>query len=350
MKKTLLFCSLACQILTGTAIYSINEPLFIEQETPGSIFVNNRILANVDGKAISVIDLMKKMDVRFYKQYPQYTSNVEARYQYYNINWKRILKDVIDKELILADALEHEVKVSNGDIRQELESLFGPNIIINLDKVNLSYDEAWKLVHEDIMIRRMLYYRANAVAMKKITPQIVRNAYDEYAKENINAEEWQYSVITIRDTDPIRGEATAKFIHNTLTEQSVSLTDLPAQLKNSIDDAVKVTISEEFHHGKKDLSPAYKEALSSLGANTYSQPIAQVSRNKETVFRIFHLKEMIPEGATPFYEMDTKLKNELLDHAIDIETEAYLKKLRRHFNVQEVQDLISDDFEPFLLK
>lgn len=350
MKKTLLLYSFACQILSGTIAYAINEPLFVEQPTANSIFVNNRIIANVHGKAISVIDLMKKMDVRFYKQYPQYTSNVEARFQYYNASWKRILRDTIDKELILADAIEHDVKVSNGDIRQELESLFGPNIIINLDKVNLSYDEAWKLIHEDIMIRRMLYYRANAVALKKITPQVVREAYDEYAKENINDEQWQYNVITIRDTDPVRGEASAKFVHTALTEQSVSLTNLHEQLKHAIDDTVKVTISEEFHHGKNDLSPAYKEALSSLGANTYSQPIAQVSRNKETVFRIFYLKEMIPEGATPFYEMNTKLKNELLEHTIDLETDAYLKKLRRHFNVQEVQELIADDFEPFLLK
>lgn len=349
MKKTLLF-SIAFQILTGV-VYSINEPLFISQEAPTSIFINNRILAQVNGKAISVIDLMKKIDVKFYKQYPQYTSSLEARYQFYNFSWKHILKDLIDKELVLADALEHEIKISNGDIRQEMETLFGPNIILNIDKVGITYDEAWKMVHEDLMIRRMLYYKANAVALRKITPQVVRNAYDEYAKENINEEEWQYSVITIRDSDPIRGEEAARFIHHTLTDLSVPLSDLPAKLKELLlNDAVKVTISEEFHHGKKDLSPAYKEALSSLGANTYSQPIAQQSRNKETVFRIFHLKEMIPEGATPFYEMDNKLKSDLINQTVDDETEAYLKKLRRHFNIQEVQEMISDDFQPFILK
>ena len=32
--------------------------------------INNRILANVNGKPISVIDAMKKMDVIFFRQFP----------------------------------------------------------------------------------------------------------------------------------------------------------------------------------------------------------------------------------------------------------------------------------------
>lgn len=349
MKKIILISSIAFQVFTGT-IYAIGDSLFT-QNTPASILVNNRILAKVNDKAISVIDLMKKMDLKFYKQFPQYASSVEARYQFYNLSWKRFLEDVIDKELILADALDHDLKVSNGDVRQEMETLFGPNIILNLDKMDLTYEEAWKMVQEDLMIRRTLYFRANAIAQKKVTPQVVKNAYDEFAKDNINAEEWRYVVVTIRASDPTLCEITAKSIHHALTELSIPLSDLPDKMKDlGLDETAKITVSEECHHGKNDLSPAFREALSPLGANTYSQPIAQQSRNKDTVFRIFYLIEMIPEGATPFHEIDGKIKNDLLDKAIDVQTEAYLKKLRRHFNVQEIQELTSDDFQPFILK
>src|SRR5262249_17801417 len=149
------------------------------QEDKAHIVVNNRILARINEKAISVVDLMKKLDVLFYREFPQYTSSKVARYQFYQANWKNVLQELIDKELILADAEENKLPISSGDVRQEMEQLFGPNIIANLDKVGLSFDDAWKIVQGDITIRRMMYMRVNAKAMRQVTPQDVWAAYEE---------------------------------------------------------------------------------------------------------------------------------------------------------------------------
>lgn len=353
MKKKLLIAGAIFQMTAGNVV-AIGDSFTLGQELPSQIFVNNRILATVNGKPISVIDIMKKMDMMFYSQFPQYTSSVEIRHQFYQVNWKRVLQDLIDKELVLADAEEHEIKLTNGDIRQEMETLFGPNIILNLDKVGLTFDEAWKMVRGDLIIRRMVFYRANSKGINKVTPQRVKEAYEQYAKDNVRPDEWHYMVISIRDQDAKRGAEAASFVRQLLVEQGVSYKELPEKLAESpFASATKVSISQDFQHGEKDLSPAYKEVITTLGDGGYSQPIPQKSRNdNSTLFRVFHLKKFTPSGVQPFSEVENQLKEQLLNKAINKETEAYLLKLRRHFNVQEGYnpELSSDDFQPFVLK
>jgi hypothetical protein len=354
MKKVILFLSLFLQIsILHTSVHS--EPFMLGQEPEKQVFVNNRILAKVNGKPISVIDVMKKMDVHFYRQYPQYASSPVARFQFYQISWKQVLNELIDKELLLADAEEHHLTVTSGDIRQEMEDLFGPNIIANLDKINLSFEDAWKIVQEDSIIKRMLYVRAHSKGTRKIIPQDVRKAYEEFAKENTRPDEWHYIVISIRDPDSAQGAEVANFAYQLLLDQKVPFNDIPKHATSFANwkSTTKVSVSEEFKHTAKDLSPTYKEVLDKMPPNSFCRPISQKSRkDNASVFRIFYLKEMVPGGVVPFSEVEAKLKDQLVDQAIAEETEAYLKKLRLHHNVQEglLLDLEADNFQPFVLK
>src|SRR5665647_380424 len=111
MKKILF--PLFLTLLASTAIEAKQDSFLFGHEDNVHILVNNRVLAKVNGKAISVIDVMKKMDVLFFRQFPQYTSSVPARFQYYQANWKNVVKDIVDKELILADAAENTLPVTN---------------------------------------------------------------------------------------------------------------------------------------------------------------------------------------------------------------------------------------------
>ncbi len=110
--KSLIFFSYF--LLICSAVEGKNESLLL-QEAPQKIAVNNKILAKVNGKVISTVDIMKKMDMQFYKRFPQYVTSVEARYQFYLANWGHVLQEFIDKELILADAAESKIEVSSGD-------------------------------------------------------------------------------------------------------------------------------------------------------------------------------------------------------------------------------------------
>jgi hypothetical protein len=325
------------------------EPFSFGKGDSTKVVVNNRILANVNGKSISVIDLMKKMDLLFYREYAEYASIPQARQQFYQANWKHVLNEIIEKELIMADAEEIKIPMSAGDVRQEMERLFGPNIITNLDKIGMTFDEAQEIVKGDLLIQRMLFVRVNSKAMRNVTPLDVRNAYEEFAKTNILPPEWIYQVISIRDKDSTSGAETANLAHHLITDEKIPLNELAAKIKES--SAIKtsqVTISEELKNNEKELSPAYKEALQQLTSNSYSMPSAQTSRSdKSTVFRIFYLKEYLPGGAPPFAQVQSQIKDALLEKSIIAESTAYLNKLRRHFDVQE---MVPDDFQPFVLK
>lgn len=315
---------------------------------PEHVVVNNRILAKVNGKAISVIDLMKKMDILFYREFPQYASFPEARFQFYEANWKPILQELIDKELIIADAEENKMPVSSGDVRQEMERLFGPNIIANLDKINMSFDEAWKIIQGDILLHRMLFVRVNSKALRQITPSDVYAYYQEFAKENVKLPTWSYQVISIRDKDPSNGAVTANIVYHLLSEEKVPLADLPTKLEEiPLISSSKINVSDLFVHTEKEMAPSYKDIVEKLAADTYSAPVIQQSKDKSKVFRLFYLKESSPGGAPPFCEVEGILKEKLIEKEVAERAKAYVKKMREHFDIQEMAPA---DFVPFVLK
>lgn len=349
MKKILLLFVIA---IAFVSLEAKNSSFMLGEGEPEHIFINNRILARVNNKAISVMDVMKRMDMMFYRQFPEYTNSAAARFQYYQMNWKAVLDELIEKEMIVADATEHKLAVTSGDIRQEMETLFGPNIIVNLDKVGLSFDEAWEMVKNDITIRRMVYLMSNAKALKKVIPKDVRKAYEEYSKENVRPEQWQYQVLSIRSSDAEQGNHAAEWAFQQLADKKTSMEELVEKMKTDEAFNVKATVSELLTHEEKDLSNAYKEALSALASDSYSKPQSQTSRvDKSTVYRIFYLKEHRQAGVPALNEVEKSLQDKLLDEAVEKETIAYLDKLRQHYHLKKDQlDLFSDGFEPFALK
>src|SRR5579872_3060389 len=97
------------------------------------ISMQNTILAKVNGTTISMMDVKKKMDILFHQNYPQLADSNQARFQFYEVSWRHVLMEMIDHELILADAAEKEVKLTDGEVREEMEARFGPNVMLTLD-------------------------------------------------------------------------------------------------------------------------------------------------------------------------------------------------------------------------
>jgi hypothetical protein len=344
MKKYFLSLLALPVILSAAAI----DPLLLPKDDHLKIVVNNRVLAKVHGKPITMIDVTKRMDILFLKQFPEYTNSVQARFQFYNANWKRTLDDLIDKELVLADAKEIKMEVANGDVRQEMEELFGPNIILNLDKIGLSLDEATKIVSGDIAIRRMMFLKVTSKALGKITPQIVKTYYDQWAVKNQQPALFVYRVITVRDKDSSRGAETANSLFEDLKIMSA---EDALKSKESVKDTINV--SEEFNHIEKEIAPANKDILLSLSEGQISEPQAQKSRtSNSTVFRIFLLLKKTKEGAPSYNDVEGNLKGELLEIAASEEHKTYMNKLRRHYGVSEdhLKEMTPGEFTPFILQ
>lgn len=320
------------------------------------IYINNRILTRINGKPITTFDLMKKMDLLFYRQFPQYTASVDARAQFYDMSWKYVLEEIIDKELILADAEETKIEVSSGDVRQEMESSFGPNIIANLDKAGITFDEASKIMQDEIIMRRMISGRVHAKALRQVSPIKVKKAYEEFIQDPASAKltQWTYRILTIKERTLLKTEETADAAYR-MIQEGIPFDQIPDKLKaaNLIGRKGKVTISAPIKQNDQELSKEYRKTLTSLNSGAYSQPFAHRSRtNNATVFRILFLQEKIPGGLPTYKEMEPILKDKLLDKAVDRETNIYLQKLRHHYHVgkNDVDDYLPANFQPFVLK
>lgn len=336
---------------------AIAESRLAVPDQPTKLIIHNRILAKVNGTAISTYDVARKMDMLFYKQFPEYLTSVPARFQYYQANWKPVLEELIHKELVIADGQQSKIEVSNGDVRQEMESLFAPNIIENLDKAGMTFEEAAKMVQGDILIKRMLNYKVNAKALRLVTPSKVRQTYEELIKNSENARPnmWSYQVITVRDRNPKKTEETANLVYKALIEDKIPMDQLVSYLKENklLGVKAKVTVSDVIANNETELSEAYKKILMNMQPGMISEPASQKSRaDKTTVYRIFYLKDMVLGGMPAFQEVENTLREQLLNQVADQETEAYLSKLRNHFHVREedLNAMIPSNYQPFSIK
>lgn len=352
MQKILFTTFLGIGILSTPSLLqgSRDSSFFSSMNQPKHVEFNNCLLARVNGKPITLYDVVKKLDLIFFRQFPEYKDVLEAKYQFYLINWKAILKDLIEKELVLADAEENNFKVSSGDVRQEMEKLFGPNIIANLDELGLSYDEAWNILKGDLTIRRMMIGRIQSKTIQAITPQAVKTAYEKYAVENRHPETWKYHVISFRDKDPTKAAEAANLAHFLLTHDKVTLNNLSQELtQRSVEKETNINISEEFKHTPKEVSEQYRDILSTLDSGKISHPVAQKSKTaKGTVFRIFIVTAKEPEGADPLEKVENTIKDKIFNEVSAKETEAYFLRLRKHFAVQEY--VAGENYQPFFLR
>ena len=118
MRHRLLITTLS--VFTLTAGLQANLSLMDSNQSSQHLVVNNRILAKVNDKTISVLDVMKKMDVFLTRYYPHLSDSTTARYQYFSSQWKDVLSQMIDNELMLADAEKLELKVTDAEVRETI--------------------------------------------------------------------------------------------------------------------------------------------------------------------------------------------------------------------------------------
>ncbi|MBX7067240.1 MAG: SurA N-terminal domain-containing protein [Parachlamydiales bacterium] len=336
MKKTLLFLAAAIGLCANP---------FLEYTSNQKIGVQNAILTKVNGKTISMMDVKKKMDLIFHQNYPQYIESSQARFQFYETSWRQVLRDMIDNELIISDALDKEIKLTDGDVREVMEERFGPNVMQTLDKIGLTYDETWKMVKNELIVQRMTWWFVQSKAVNSVTPQDIRQAYRLYLEENPPYTEWKYHVISIRMDQA--DDMAAKQIYDALCASE----NMPTKetLKSFESEGISVTLSSEFIAKSQDLSETHKAALADLAFGEYSKPAMQTTKDKKALYRVFYLVEKTDFPAPSFEVLSAQLKNGLIQEAIVHESDAYLKKLRKFYGFDGNQ-AIPDDLQPFSLQ
>ena len=317
-------------------LFSASTLLGVDFSDNQKIAVQNTILAQVNGHTISVIDVKKKLDLAFHKNYAHLEHSPQALFQFYETSWKSVLTEMISHQLILADASEKGIPLSDGEIREEMEGRFGPNIMLTLDKIGLTYDETWQLIKDELIVQRMTWWFIHSKAINQVTPQDIRQAFRVHLKEHPAYDQWTYQVISIRGAN---SEEIASKVYHSLKEHG--LRDI-----QTIDPSVQ--ISSEFCATDKELSEAHFAALSKLSPGEYSLPTFQKSKQAgETVARIFCLKEKTNYPAAQFEALLPNLRSELIQKAAMQESNAYLGKLRKSYAYYEN---VPNDLHPFSLR
>lgn len=312
-------------------------PLSAPQEGP-SISVHNSILVQINEKNVSVVDVMKKMDIAFHQQYPHLASSTEARYQFYEASWRRILKEIVQQELISTEATRREITVTDGETREEMERRFGPNIMRTLDQLNLPFDEAWEFVKSDLLYQRMTGYFIYMKAVQRLTPQDIRNAYRLYVKDHPAFREWHYQVVALPNATPEQAAQLCELLKNSGSSPQLSL------LQETFP---STQISAEYRTPDSDLSASYQKTLSSMTPASYSEPMFSSGRA-----RIFYLHEATDHSAPTFEEMESKLREVILQELLTEESNSYFAQLgkRFEFDLAQLDGESMNSLHPFSLE
>ncbi len=317
------------------------------QDSGKKIAVQNSILAKVNGTTISMLDVKKKMDMLFYQHYANLSHSNTARYQFYEKSWRPILMEMIDHELILADAQEKEIKLTDSEIREGLESRFGPNVLSTLDKIGLTYEEAWKMLKNELLVQRMSWWFVQYKAIQSVTPQAIRDAYQSYLKENPPYQELKYRIVSIRGDELA---TKAEKVLQVLIEKGMSPELLVEAL---IETDPSIQVSTEYTASDLEISESHRSALASMAPGSYSLPVIQKSRSdNKSIARIFYLAAKTDHSAPAFQELSSSLRDGLVNKAIAEYSKNYVAKLRRHFgfDTEFIQEKLPEDLHPFSLQ
>ncbi len=342
--------------LNGVSDWNSTELTRVEKNArPSRIIIDNRVLANVNNHPISVMDVMKKMDTYFYRDYPHLVDSDIARYQFYKGHWNYVFDDMVNNELICTDAKTRKVEVTTGDIRQELDRLYGPQIITNLDKIGLSYEEAWEMTQKDIYVRRMMSSILYLKGAYDTSPADLLSAFDEYADKNKKPDHWVYHMLSFRGPNAYENAQMAKEILENLNQNAKDFGALAMLFKEQVDnfESKQISISEAFKLKDSEISATHKNILEETSLQEFSAAFEEVSRvDKKSVYRVFYLSEHIPGGKIEFSEVEDLLKEALIQSKVDSEISTYIVGLRERFGVTQksIDEVIPSQFEPFLIR
>lgn len=352
MKRALLFFGAiaAFGLLAGICSAAVNP-----MQPPGSggasdsqIAVQNRILLKINGKVITVMDLAKRLDLLLYRQYPQLSDVPLVKYQFYQTNWRPVLDTMIDDELILADAKEKKVEATDGDVREEMEKLFGPDVVLNLHRIDLTYDEAFSLLKEELVVQRMVQMMVRSKATV-VQPAEVRKLYEKMSEEGKKDPVWVYQVLTVEAGDLEKGAEALEEAYKLLSEEHRSIENVMAVLSEKTYEPRL----NAFNRKESELSGSHKAVLETLIAHHYSRPQLSASKKEKSwLFRLFYLEDKREGSPLAFQEVEKKLSMHLIQEAVAKESVIYVHKLRSHFGVTEdyLAQMIPEGFQPFQIR
>jgi len=255
---------------------------------------------------------------------------------------------MIDQKLMMADAESRKVVTTDGEVREEIQTRWGPNVMAALDRLGLTLAEAEAMVQQELTVQKMQWLRVTSKVMPRITTEVLRSAYKTHLSTNPPKEVWTYQFVTLRGLSLNEATLLASEIGKCDGEFATAVSAFKETL--SEEKRGNITLSSELQVEDKDLSSSHRDILKVLTLGASSSPITQHSRDGSEVTRIFQLKSHTQQKAAPFEKLAAELRMNLLNQKADVEMDVYLARLYQRFNYSPKELDIPSHFEPFSLE
>lgn len=328
---------------------TFKEPSRVMKPKEPSLHFNNRPLAKINGKTISLIDVINKMDLALFDYNPEFLNSTVARYKFYIQSWKQTLEDMINTEMILLEGEEKELKATDGEIREAMLERFGPSIIASLEMIRLTYEDAREMIRKELIVEQLIGVKVHTKAMQAVTPQVIRKGYEEYLAKHLSEEKWTYDVLSIRGKHKEGCEKIGQMAYTLLHNHEKGLEEVAKELQ---EEGIQVTLAADLTSDRKSLSKDHQEILKTLTPNSFSKPLTQVSRfDQNTVVRVFHLKSHQTPPPASFEELYEKIRHSLLNVKFSEEKKLYMQALTKRFGFDQHDPRLPlpENYTPFVL-
>ncbi|MBB64891.1 MAG: hypothetical protein CMO81_07475 [Waddliaceae bacterium] len=356
-RPAILFSCVAMLSLSGTVSYALppsSQQTSMTQAPSIERFVHidNQVLTKVNDKFISVLDVANELERVFDSEFKEYKDIPEARYEFYSAHWRQFFQDMVDRQLVIADADEQELPLTEGEIRLQIEQMYGPDVVGNLDRAGLSMEEAREQIIDDMKMGRMMYIRVHSKAMGTISPKLIRETYTKYSKTVKEPESWSYKVLTLRSEDDETLATSAKELFSLLNEGTLEIESLEEYLQDNTKESVTVNISDLYERTEQDISASHRDILTNMKAQEFSSPNLQLSkRTKESTYRIFYLESHQEAELATLEELEPRVIQKIRSETSIKKTNEYLSRLHEHFDCdpEKILSQLGSNYQPFNL-
>lgn len=318
----------------------------VEQEV--RVQPDRRVLARVRDSVITVADVLKKMDLVFYQQFPQFRSLLKERAKFYEMHWKRVLQDLVERRLMLILAEENHFEISHGDVREELENMFGPNVLLALYEAKVPLDDASEMVRQDIMMRRLFTFYVRSAVLNSVTPQKIRERYEEkYGKEKPQ-EKISWSILSLKSPEDVDSRAIMAKVIASLNEKTSTLEDQKAALPEKCE----ITVSPLFITEKSQISTSLRPILEAAEQNQWTSPF-QIKDSKSGVLKwvSYRVTGRSLGEKVSLAAVEDEIREELLSPILEERRKSFIDDLMKKYDVSfAMNEKEMDLYIPFRLE
>jgi len=322
-----------------------------ERALEPQIITNNRPLAKINGKVISLVDVIKKMDLFLYEYDPNMKLSAPEKVQFYMSRWEDMLDEMVCNELVLLDAKQKEIEVTDGEVREEIENRFGPHILPNLEALGFTIEEAEDWIRNEQTLRQMMWYKVHSKVLQSVTPQVIKEAYQAYAEQNPPTDNWTYRVLSVRGKEQNICEEVAREAYSLLVEKGKDLESVTHELQEN-HEGITLAVTEDLSADSTTISTQHLQGIKDLDTQAYSKPVSQISRfDKSHVARIFYLDSHSLKLPSEFDAMHEPIKNKLLNELAEKERDNYFLHLKKRYGIEKegARLPLPKDYQPFVI-